>query len=59
MQNDVFEEMQCEERYIDIKRYVNQHPDLRMVDKRVQIDKERFRCDIIERKPETTEKADA
>lgn len=58
VQNGVFDEMQCEERYINIKRYVNQHPDLRMVDRRVRSDGERFRCDIIERKPETTEKAD-
>ena len=55
----VFDEMKCEPRYINVKRYLNQHPDLRMVDRRVRSDGERFRCDIIERKPDTTEKADA
>ena len=56
-QNGVFDEMRCEHRYINVKRYVNKHPRLRMVDKRIQKDGERFSCNVIERKPETKEEA--
>lgn len=49
----VFDEMRCARRYINVKRYVNKHPRLRMVDKRIQQDGERFSCNVIERKPET------
>ena len=54
----VFDEMKCESRYINIKRFFKDNPKVRIVDKRIQVNGERFRCDIIERKPETAEKAD-
>lgn len=53
----VFDEMRCARRYINVKRYVNQHPKLRMVDKRVRHKGERFRCDVIVRQPEPKEEA--
>ena len=53
----VFDEMRCARRYINVKRYVNQHPKLRMVDKRVRHKGERFRCDVIVRQPESKEEA--
>ncbi len=51
-QNGVFDEMRCEHRYINVKRYVNKHPRLRMVDKRMQQNGKRIYYDVIERKNE-------
>ena len=48
----VFDEMRCEHRYINVKRYVNKHPRLRMVDKRMQQNGKRIYYDVIERKNE-------
>ena len=53
----LFDEMQCDSRYINIKRFFRNNPRMRLIDKRLQINGERFQCDVIVRQPESKEKA--